>query len=175
MLYAMAREAGGDLDEAQFVDRVARDRAAGRFLLLVVGDGITEGTRRIGEYLRDQPGLAFGFGLTEIAEYKYMGADGAEQTIVQPRVLAHTTLIERHVMQSEVPGLVIDAVTEAASEGPARTTSDAGLAWRAFVERFVAEAQFDDPAQAMPRSGGMGWIKLPLPLGPTFIAARASR
>ena len=60
----MAREAGSDLDETAFVDRVARDLAAGRFLLLVVGDGITEGTRRIGEYLRDQPGLAFGFGLS---------------------------------------------------------------------------------------------------------------
>jgi hypothetical protein len=52
VLYALAREAGGTLDEAEFVDRVTRDLTAGRFLLLVVGDGITEGTRRIGEYLR---------------------------------------------------------------------------------------------------------------------------
>jgi hypothetical protein len=68
VLYAMAGEAGSNLDESSFVDRVSRDLAAGRFLLLVVGDGITEGTRRIGEYLRDQPGLAFDFGLVEIAE-----------------------------------------------------------------------------------------------------------
>lgn len=164
-LYAMAREAGCELDEAQFVDRVARDLAAGRFLLLVVGDGITEGTRRIGEYLRDQPGLAFGFGLIEIAEYRYTDATGAEQTIVQPRVLAQTAVIERHVIRSEIPGLVIDAVTGSASDASARAPTDAGNAWRAFVERFVAEVRFDDPAQPMPRSGGMGWIKLSLPLG----------
>lgn len=52
VLYAMACDAGGTLDEAQFVDRVSRDLAAGRFLLMIAGDGITEGTRRIGEYLR---------------------------------------------------------------------------------------------------------------------------
>ena len=57
VLYALAQEAGGTLPEAEFVDRVTRDLAAGRFLLLIVGDGIAEGTRRIGEYLRDQPGL----------------------------------------------------------------------------------------------------------------------
>ena len=78
VLYEMAREAGSELDEASFVDRVTRDLAAGRFLLLVAGDGIAEGTRRIGEYLRDQPGLAFGFGLIEIAEYRYVDEAGED-------------------------------------------------------------------------------------------------
>ena len=63
VLFDLVRETGGEGEEARFVDRVSRDLAAGRFILLVVGDGITEGTRRIGEYLRDQPGLAFSFGL----------------------------------------------------------------------------------------------------------------
>ena len=166
VLYAMAREAGSDLDETAFVDRVARDLAAGRFLLLVVGDGITEGTRRIGEYLRDQPGLAFGFGLIEIAEYRYQDDAGTERVFVQPRVLAQTAVIERHVIRSEVPGLTIDTLSGVAStDAPARPPSDAGLAWRNFVQRFVAEAVFDDPGQPSPRGGGMGWIKLPLPLG----------
>ena len=79
--YALARSAGSDLDEASFVDRVSRDLAAGRFLLLIVGDGITEGTRRIGEYLRDQPGLAFSFGLIEMAEYRY-GDTGTERVMI---------------------------------------------------------------------------------------------
>lgn len=168
VLFNLAREAGGSLDEAEFVDRVSRDLAAGRFLLLVVGDGITEGTRRIGEYLRDQPGLAFTFGLIEMAEYR--SADG--RMIIQPRVLAQTALIERHVIRSEVPGIVIDALEPSSntsrtadSEGAARSTSDIVQRSRAFLERFVAETQFDDPGQPPPRYGGTNWIKVPLPEG----------
>jgi len=166
VLYELAREAGSDLDEASFVDRVTRDLEAGRFMLLVVGDGITAGTRRIGEYLRDQPGLAFELGLIEIAEYRYTDGAGEEHVIVQPRVLAQTAVIERHVIRSEVPGLVIDTLVEPQrAAGGARLPTDAGLAWRSFVERFVAEARFDDPGQPLPRSGGLGWIKVPLPEG----------
>ncbi|QJU56374.1 hypothetical protein HL653_21515 [Sphingomonas sp. AP4-R1] len=100
VLYALATSVGGTLDEGAFVDRVSRDLASGRFLLLVVGDGITEGTRRIGEYLRDQPGLAFDFGLIEIAEYRVPDGAGGEHVMLQPRVLAQTAIIERHVIRS---------------------------------------------------------------------------
>jgi hypothetical protein len=172
-LYELARSAGSDMDEASFVDRVSRDLAAGRFLLLIVGDGITEGTRRIGEYLQGQPGLAFSFGLIEMAEYRY-GAGGAERVIVQPRVLAQTAVIERHVIRSEVPGTVIDPVLAEGERQPrspapatAATSSGAPLessqAWSRFVERFVAETRFDDPGQPPPRRGGNGWIRVPLP------------
>ncbi len=167
VLFAMACECGGTLPEAEFVDRVARDLAAGRFLLLIAGDGITEGTRRIGEYLRDQPGLAFDFGLIEFAEYRAPRLDGSEQLLIQPRVLAHTVVIERHVIRNEVPGLTIETIeTPAPSQGaaPSRTAQT----WRAFVDRFVEETIFDDPGQPSPRSGGNGWIKVGLP-GPLYI------
>jgi len=170
VLYALAREAGSDLDEAAFVDRVSRDLAAGRFLLLVVGDGITEGTRRIGEYLGNQPGLAFEFGLVEIAEYRHTDASGREQLILQPRVLAQTMVIERHVIRAEVPGVVIDEIVDEPPRPMRSGTSptggsDTSRAWSTFVERFAAEARFDDPGQPPPRRGGNGWIKLPLPGG----------
>jgi hypothetical protein len=170
VLFDLAREAGGVLDEAEFVDRVSRDLRAGRFLLLVVGDGITEGTRRIGEYLRDQPGLAFTFGLIEMAEYRVASAGDPERTIIQPRVLAQTSLIERHVIRSEVPGLVIDAVEQplgavrpGGAGSPARSPSDAAQRFRIFLDRFIAEVRFDDPGQPPPRYGGTNWIKVPLP------------
>jgi hypothetical protein len=169
VLYEMAQAAGSSLDEASFVDRVSRDLAAGRFLLLVVGDGITEGTRRIGEYLHDQPGLAFEFGLIEMAEYRYADADGVERTIVHPRILAQTAVIERHVIRSEVPGIVIDPIVEEteprqrASSSSTGIPSDASQSWARFVEAFIAETRFDDPAQPTPRRGGNGWIRIPLP------------
>lgn len=164
-LYALACAAGGTLDEAVFVDRVTCDLAAGRFLLLVVGDGITEGTRRIGEYLTAQPGLAFTFGLIEIAQYNHTSPDGTGQLLVQPRVLAHTALIERHVIRSEVPGVVLDTIAPpetgggVGSDGAVRQQSGAGLLWRSFFERFLAQARLDDPGQPPPRSGGTGWIR----------------
>lgn len=164
VLFDLACEAGANLSEADFVDRVARDLSAGRFLLLVVGDGITEGTRRIGEYLRDQPGLAFDFGLIEIAEYRITEGD-REQTIVQPRVIAQTVLIERHVIRSDVPGVVIEAAARVRASDERAPITDAGRAWREFVERFVEEVCFDDPAQPAPRSGGLGWLRVPLPAG----------
>jgi hypothetical protein len=154
---------------------VSRDLAAGRFLLLIVGDGITEGARRIGEYLSDQPGLAFDFGLIEMAEYRYTDAAGASHEIVQPRILARTAVIERHVIRSEVPGIVLDPVpadAEARSRS-SRGPSEAGAAWRSFAEKFIAETRFDDPAQPSPRSGGNGWIRIPLP-GPYYINAYRS-
>ena len=168
VLYALACEAGGTLDEAQFVDRVSRDLLAGRFLLLIAGDGITEGTRRIGEYLRAQPGLAFEFALIEFAEYRDDFGNGETRTIIQPRVLAQTVTIERHVIRSEVAGVSIDAV-EMRPSGRSGATgtepSDSSRSWQVFVDRFIAETVFDDPAQPLARRGGNGWIRLPLPGG----------
>lgn len=170
VLFQLAQEAGGTLGEADFVDRVTRDLAAGRFLLLVVGDGIAEGTRRIGEYLRDQPGLAFSFGLIEIAEYRHADEAGQEHVIMQPRVLAQTAVIERHVIRSEVPGLVIEPTqviepTNSSRTSAPRSASDASDRWNSFVARFIAGTRFDDPGQPPSRRGGNGWMRLPLPQG----------
>ncbi len=169
VLYAMACDAGGTLDEAQFVDRVSRDLAAERFLLMIAGDGITEGTRRIGEYLRAQPGLAFEFALIEFAEYRAEDASGNGRTIIQPRVLAQTVTIERHVIRSEVAGVIIDAVetrpVARIAGGAIGEPSDSSRAWQMFVDRIVADTVFDDPAQPPPRRGGNGWIRVPLPGG----------
>ena len=67
ILFELARNSFAGLTEAGFVDHVAQNLKAGRFLLVIAGDGIKEGTERIGEYLKAQPGLAFGFGMIEVA------------------------------------------------------------------------------------------------------------
>lgn len=183
VLHEMALQAGGGLGEAEFVDRVARDLAAGRFLLLIVGDGITEGTRRIGEYLSGQPGLAFEFGLIEIAEYRYTDQDGAEHEIVQPRLLARTAVIERHVIRSEITGITIDPVlAEVEPRGRAMVATGAiagafnesSQRWSGFVDTFIAETRFDDPGQPPARRGGNGWMRIPLPHGLYINAYRST-
>ena len=169
-LHALVAESGAALEEARFVDQVSRNLAAGRFLLMVVGDGITEGTQRIGEYLVAQPGLAFDFALVEMAQYAWERADGSEQVIVQPRLLARTAVIERAVIRNEAHVIIEDLAEEAvrppSGDGGGRKFDPAlQQAWRAFAERFLASLAFDDPAQPLPRIGGLGWMKAPLPRG----------
>lgn len=166
VLYELADAAGTPLGEADFVDRVTRDLAAGRFLLIIAGDGITEGTRRIGDYLGAQAGLAFDLGLVEIAEYRFDDPlTGTERQIFQPRLLARTETIERHVIRSEVSGVTISLVEDdhvpASRARPEVAASHAS--WRAFVARFNEEAGFDDPAQMPARHGGLNWMRLPMP------------
>ncbi|WP_428334180.1 hypothetical protein [Novosphingobium sp.] len=170
VLYDLAREAGSTMSEADFGDRVSRDLAAGRFLLLIAGDGITEGTQRIGEYLGAQAGLAFDFGLIEIAEYRFVDPDtGAERRIVQPRLLARTVTIDRFVIRNEAPGTVVETIAETAaprtrsSSGSSGSASGTFAAWNTFRDAFIAGVRFDDPGQMPPRNGGNNWMRLPLP------------
>ncbi|MXO70279.1 hypothetical protein [Alteraurantiacibacter buctensis] len=166
VLYELAAAAGSPLAEADFVDRVSRDLEAGRFLLIIAGDGITEGTRRIGEYLGAQAGLAFDLGLVEIVEYRFDDPlTGTARRILQPRLLARTQTIERYVIRSEVPGVMVDPVVEEPDPiTRARPEVAANHAtWRAFVTRFVDDTAFDDPAQMPARHGGLNWMRLPMP------------
>lgn len=145
----------------------------------MVGDGITEGTRRIGEYLRDQPGLAFEFGLVEIAEYRWTDSSGAHLSIVQPRILAQTTVIERHVIRNNaavsITSLAEDAAAPTSGEGRGRKLDpQVQRQWGAFAQAFIATARFDDPSQPPPRIGGLGWMRLPLPRGHWITLWRAT-
>ena len=172
VLYEQAKAAGSEIGEAAFVDRVTRDLAAGRFLLLIVGDGITQGTQQIIEYLQDQPGLAFSFGLVEMAEYRFHDPlVGHERTILHPRLLARTVTLDRIVIRNEAPGTLVSYDTPAAAPAgataPNPATSELAQQWRAFAERLKAMA-FDDPGQPPPRNGGMGWMRVPLP-GPAHL------
>lgn len=177
ILYELTSAAGSPLGEAEFVDRVARDLEAGRFLLLIAGDGITEGTRRIGEYLSAQAGLAFDLGLIEIAEYRFHDPlTQTERRIVQPRLLARTNVIDRLVIRSDVPGIRVETETEPSSATGRRISAPSeryGI-WREFVNRFVAETQFDDPSQMPPRAGGLNWMRLPIP-GPASLTLYRTR
>lgn len=170
-LYELARAAGSTLSEAAFVDRISRDLAAGRFLLLIVGDGITEGAQKITEFLQAQPGLAFTFGMVEMALYRFHDPLlGCERVMVQPRLLAKTVDIQRIVVRAESPGFLVEVEQPAAA--PARSSdqgsSDLSQRWRAFADRLIPAMRFDDPGQMPARNGGIGWLRVPLP-GPAHL------
>ena len=99
---------GGDqvVDEAAFVDAVARNLRLGRMLLLIVGDGIREGVETLADYLQGHPGFHFTLGLVELAVHRMPGAGSF---VVQPRVLARTVNIERAIVRTEEGRLTVAA------------------------------------------------------------------
>lgn len=97
-LYDLVRERHPDTDEAEFVDSVTRHLRRGEFLLLIVGDGIQEGTANIVDFVQHHSGLHFNLALVEAALYR----DGANRLIIQPRVLAQTEIVQRFVIDGNV-------------------------------------------------------------------------
>ncbi len=72
-LYEYAKNAFGEAevpDESRFVDLVHKNLSTGRFLLLIVGDGIRQDLERILDLLQQQTRLHFTFGLVELQLYR---------------------------------------------------------------------------------------------------------
>jgi len=84
-----------DLDEAHFRDALTRNLRRGEMLLLIVGDGIKEGVGAITDFLEGHASLHFTFGLVEMAIFQM--PDGGQ--LVQPRVLAQSTIVRRVVVE----------------------------------------------------------------------------
>ena len=81
-----------NVDEIQFNDALTANLRRGRFLLLIVGDGIREGVEAIAEYLQAHAGLHFSLGLVELPIYIMPNGD----KLIAPRVLARTTVVIRN-------------------------------------------------------------------------------
>ena len=93
-LLDMVRAVEREIDEQQFNDALTANLRRGRFLLLIVGDGIREGVEAIAEYLQLHAGLHFSLGLVELPIYVMPNGD----RLVVPRVVARTHLIARNVV-----------------------------------------------------------------------------
>jgi hypothetical protein len=131
-LLDMVRAVDPEVDEQQFNDALTANLRRGRFLLLIVGDGIREGVEAIAEYLQLHAGLHFSLGLVELPIYVMPNGD----RLVAPRVLARTALVTRNVVA--VPdGYLVDEAgdpTSVAEIDPERAAlgdqlSDFGLSF----------------------------------------------
>jgi hypothetical protein len=153
-LFKIVQQAHAKVQEAEFVDRVSRNLAQGRFLLLIAGDGIHEGTESIARYIAEHAGLRFTLGLVEVAGFEMPGGG----LLVQPRLLARTVNMERVVFRQ-----VVDEQPEEADEAPeAAVPSERGgrtfsaelkAADRSFWQDFKARLKLDDPEVGPPRTG----------------------
>lgn len=158
-LLEIIREGHPDVDEAEFVDSVSRSLRQGRFLLLILGDGIREGAAAIAEFMQRVGTLEFTFGLVELALY------GSKESgiIVQPRILARTEIIQRQVIVVRDGQVQLEEDLSAQDED--EEISDSAKWYYEFWAELVDGLQFDDPEQPMAKAGKKGNLFFEMPPG----------
>ena len=154
----LVRAAGHLVDEIGFNDALTLNLRRGRFLLLIVGDGIREGVEAIADYLQAHAGLHFTLGLVELPIFAVPGGG----QLVAPRVLARTTVISREVIA--VPdGFSIRSPGEAEAE-PEAALAPEDQSRRDFMQLVVTGLTIADPDQPTPKVSPKGWLYLYMPV-----------
>ncbi|MEH6585218.1 MAG: DUF4268 domain-containing protein [Halioglobus sp.] len=160
-LYEIATEYGAEVSESDFVDGISKSLAAGRFLLLILGDGIREGVSQITDYMERAGGLEFTFGLVELAIFRA----GEQQLLLLPRVLAKTVVIKRSVIRVQDSQIVVDVEHDA--EGPValapKQLTEGQLFYSEFWGEFAEKLSLDDKEQDWYKPGRTENFNLPMP------------
>lgn len=87
-----------ELDEKYFIDSVSKNLKRGRFLLLIVGDGIHESVEEMVDYLQQFAQINFTLALVELHIYKNITNNSL---IVLPQIIVRTKEITRAVIRIE--------------------------------------------------------------------------
>jgi len=87
-----------DQDEPELIDSVSKNIKNGRFLLLIVGDGIRESVEEMAQYLQRTPQLFFTLALVELQVYE---VEDDDSLLVIPQVVTRTTEVVRAVVRVE--------------------------------------------------------------------------
>ena len=157
-LIDLVKSRSSEFNEAQFCDSLARNLRRGDFLLLIVGDGIREGVGAIADFLESHGTLHFTFGLVEMAIYRT--PDGGQ--LVQPRVLAQSSIIRRTVVELVDGTMTVrdegELDSEEDSAGPGGERQDLverRAMFQAFWTKFLGRLSLDDKSQPVkaPRQG----------------------
>jgi hypothetical protein len=139
-LLARVRDVVSDIDEAGFVDGINRSLRFGDFLLLIVGDGIRSGAEALVGFLERYGNLRFGFGLVEVAAFRL----GADEILLQPRVLAKTEIIERRIVVAATGTVEVETPLE--EPGPGNSEAK----WfEDFWREFLSVLRLDDTTQPL--------------------------
>lgn len=172
-LYNLVSENAEELDEKVFVDSVSRNLKRGRFLLLVVGEGIRESVELIIDFLQRQAHLNFGFALVEMGIFELPKQIG-EGYLVHPRLLTRTVEIERAVIRLESDKLIAELPITADGTEMQATRKRTTLTEQVFYESLNpktarAVQDFFDKAAGLglglEKDAGQGSLMLKLSMG----------
>lgn len=155
--HVMASAKGTELDEATFIDTVQRNLKTGNFLLMVLGDGIRSDVEAISDFMNRHSGLNFIFSLVEAAIYRL--GDGL---LVQPRVIAKTMIMQRHVVTLVGGQMRLDEAPadERDSTIAPDPSDDARLN---FWDVFLKQLKLDDEVQPLPKPVRINNIRFSIP------------
>lgn len=160
-LFNAAKAAAPDLAMQAFIDHVTVTLRTGRFLILIVGDGIREGVHALTDFLDRFGSLEFTFGLVEVGVYQHPEIG----RVVQPRILAKSLIVKRSIVTFAQPGAQL---VEEGVEDNEKATPDP--AWQAraqwyfdFWTKFLATLRLDDASQPMARPNKSENIYFPQP------------
>lgn len=123
-----------DVDEQDFIDSVSRNLRRGRFLLLIIGDGIRENVEQMAEFLQKYAYLNFGFALVEFGVFGV--PNRKDEYIVQSRLITQTVEIERAVFRIEDNQIVSAAPLETTAVTSSRK---AKITEQVFFENLKAD------------------------------------
>ena len=151
-----------DVDEATFVDEVQLSLGRGRFLLMILGDGIRRGAAAITNFLEAAGRLEFTFGLVELALFRHADAG----LLIQPRVIAKTVEIGRSIIQLTDGVDLVESRIDSEEDGdPDADERKEAMRryYRAFWTEFLDQLQLDDVNQPMPNMSKSALINFPMP------------
>lgn len=163
----LVRAADPSVDESAFNDALSLNLRRGRFLLLIVGDGIREGVEAIAEYLQRHAGLHFSLGLVEMPVYVLPNGD----RLVVPRVLVRTVTVTRHVVAVPEGHAVAETVADGPDQEVDPDRQALGDIQQAFWKEFLDVLRLQDPEQSIPRAPRQGYLSvmMPAPSGSSWL------
>ncbi len=167
-LLNIVRAANSSVDEVQFTDAVSANLRRGRFLLLILGDGVREDVEAIAEYLQRHAGLHFTFGLVEFPIYALPNGE----MLVVPRVLARTTTVVRNVIAAPEGYLVQEAAEAESDVGSDPDRAALATLQQAFWKEFLDHhLKLDDRSQDTPKPARQGYLAfmMPAPQGSSWL------
>lgn len=155
----LVRASDASVDEIAFNDALTHNLRRGRFLLLIVGDGIREGVEAIAEYLQRHAGLHFSLGLVEMPVFVMPNGD----RLVVPRVLARTAVVTRTVVAVPDGHAVVEASADAEEREVDPDRQALGDIQQAFWREFLDVLRITDPEQPIPRPPRQGYLNVMMP------------
>ena len=91
-LYEIVSRQDSELDEASFIDAVQKNLERGRFVLMVIGDGMRESMEELSDFLQRYGNMQFTLALVEMPIFRI---PASQELIITPRIIAKTKEIER--------------------------------------------------------------------------------
>lgn len=134
-LYEIINNDFPDTEERDFIDNVQKNLERGRFLLLIVGDGIRENMEELVNYVQGYGGMSFTLSLIEIPVYKN---PNNQDIIITPRILAKTKELERTVVRIKDSTRLEEITVQALETSRSRSLSE-----KDFYERLSKHCSND--------------------------------